>query len=259
VCFDNFCVDRTLQNKVKHDLDAEGKKVYDQIPDSQSKRVNKFIQFCVTTVCVNFIDTYLTKEKHLLSKLDIDIEKFLTSDDYFMEVLRNTKRNDIQQLARKYEIYNVIYNVRSSERNTCKDINYEGTSSSSKRSNRRNVEVVKSNKLTPSKVLQRRECESNDTDRQSIRSKTSKVSSEMLYDETLFVESSDDIPKLAPQIVKELDSEILSVAEDHLNILQEQKRHFELKLAQKDKEIAERDAEIKNLKEKLSAYIDITN
>lgn len=226
VCFDNFCVDRTLQNKVKHDLDAEGKKVYDQIPDSQSKRVNKFIQFCVTTVCVNFIDTYLTKEKHLLSNLDIDIEKFLTSDDYFMEVLRNTKRNDIQQLARKYEIYNVIYNVRSSERNTCKDINYEGTSSSSKRSNRRNVEVVKSNKLTPSKVLQRRECESNDTDRQSIRSKKSKVSSEMLYDETLFVESSDDIPKLAPQIVKELDSEILSVAEDHSNILQEQKRHF---------------------------------
>jgi hypothetical protein len=251
VCFDNFCVDRTLQNKVKHDLDAEEKKVYDQIPDSQSKRVNKFIQFCVTTVCVNFIDTYLTKEKNLLSNLDIDIEKFLTSDDYFMEILRNSKRSDIQQLARKYEIYNVIYNVRSSERNTCKDINYEGTSSSSKRSNRRKVEVVTSNKLTPSKVLQRRECESADTDRQSIPSKKSKVRSEILCN--VFVDLPDDIPKLSPHL------EIISVAEDQLNILEEQKRHFELKLAQKDKEIAERDAEIKNLKEKLSAFINFTD
>jgi hypothetical protein len=42
-------------------------------------------------------------------------------------------------------------------------------------------------------------------------------------------------------------------------ILEEQKRHFELKLAQKDKEIAERDAEIKYLKEMLSSYINITN
>ena len=259
VCFDNFCVDLTLLNKVKHDLDAEENKVYDQIPDSQSKRVNRFIHFCVTTVCVNFIDTYLTKEKNLLSNLDIDINKFLTSDDHFMEVLRNSKRSDIQQLARKYEIYNVIYNVRSSERNTCKDINYKGTSSSSKRSNRRNVEVVKSNKLTPSKVLQRRECESNDADRQSLPSKKSKVSSEILYDATLFVDSSDDIPKLAPQFIKELDSEILSVAEDHLKNIEKQKRHFELKLAQKDKVIAERDAEIKYLKEKLSALISPTN
>jgi len=259
VCFDKFCVDLTLLNKVKYDLNAEENKVYDQISDSQSKRVNRFIQFCVTTVCVNFIDAYLTKEKNLLSNLDIDLDKFLTSDDHFMEVLRNSKRSDIQQLARKYEIYNVIYNGRSSERNTCKDINYEGMSSSSKRSNRRNVEVVKSNKLAPSKVLQRRECESNDSDRQSIPSKKSKVNSEILYDVTLFVESSDDIPKLAPQIMKELDSEILSVAEDHLKNIEKQKKHFELKLAQKDKEIAERDAEIKYLKEMLSSYINITN
>ena len=257
VCFENFCVNLTLVNQVKHDLDTEENKVYDQIPDSQSKRVNRFIQYCVVTVCVNFIDTYLTKQKNLLSNFDIDIEKFLTSNDHFMEVLRTSKRSDIQQLARTYEIYNVIYNVRSSERNTRKDINYEGTSSSSKRSNRRNVEVVKSNKLTPSKGLQRRECESEDTDRQSIPSKKSKVSSEILCN--VFVDLPDDIPKFSPHIIKELDSEILSVAEDQLNILEEQKRHFELKLAQKDKEIAERDAEIKNLKEKLSAYINITN
>ena len=116
---------------------------------------------------------------------------------------------------------------------------------------------MKSNKLTPSKGLQRRECESEDTDRQSIPSKKSKVSSEILCN--VFVDLPDDIPKFSPHIIKELDSEILSVAEDQLNILEEQKRHFELKLAQKDKEIAERDAEIKNLKEKLSAYINITN
>ena len=118
---------------------------------------------------------------------------------------------------------------------------------------------MKSNKLTPSKVLQRRECESNDAYRQSLPSKKSKVSSEILYDVTLFVDSSDDIPKLAPQFIKELDSEILSVAEDHLKNIEKQKRHFELKLAQKDKVIAERDAEIKYLKEKLSALISPTN
>jgi hypothetical protein len=251
VCFEKFCVNLTLLNHVKHNLDAEENKVYDQIPDSQSKRVNRFIQYCVVTVCVNFIDTYLTKQKNLLSNFDIDIEKFLTSNDHFMEVLRTSKRSDIQQLARTYEIYNVIYNVRSSERNTCKDINYEGTSSSSKRSNRRKVEVVTSNKLTPSKVLQRRECESADTDRQSIPSKKSKVRSEILCN--VFVDLPDDIPKLSPHL------EIISVAEDQLNILEEQKRHFELKLAQKDKEIAERDAEIKNLKEKLSAFINFTD
>ena len=174
--FNKFCADQTLLNQVKNYLDPEEHKKYDQISNSQYKRVNRFILHCVATVCVNSSDINIRLKENFL--IDNEIEKALTSNVHFMEILRNSTLYNVAQLANAYEIHIVMSPIRS----TRKEINYEGTSSSSKRPKRRYIEVENTNKRTHSKIIRRREVESEGTDHQSNQSKKSKKSVEVLSD-----------------------------------------------------------------------------
>jgi hypothetical protein len=129
--FENFRVNRCMIEEVNEILNPEEKREYYQIVNTHTKAVNKFFLHCVTTVCVNVGDIHLTEK----SRLDAEIESYLTSNKNFMDVLSSSERSNIILLGETYGIINT-----RSIRSTRNDIRYEDTSTSSKRRIKRKLE-----------------------------------------------------------------------------------------------------------------------
>ena len=131
--FDIFrnSVDQLLLNefRLNHLSDAEMKQ-YRQITYSQTKVINKFIQFCVATVFHNFYNL-----KETIQKND-QIGNLLISNKHFMDILRSSDPRNIITLLQNYYPQSKIRSTRS-------DISYVGTSTSAKRPVKRNLESAR--------------------------------------------------------------------------------------------------------------------